>query len=93
MMAKIPCNIYRKKDRKNVTLQAKLKTMEDVLIKIFGYLYFGIILIVGAIGIPACLILFVVQIFRCITGKGEIKENYTITFKGHYRNKEKKKKT
>lgn len=66
--------------------------MEEILIKIFGYLYFGTILVVGAIGVPTCLILFLVQLYRCLTGKGEIKENYTITIKGHYTKDKKKKK-
>ena len=67
--------------------------MEEVLLKIFVFLYYGTILVVGAVGIPVCLILFVVQIFRCITGKGEIKENYTINIKGHYTKDKRNKKS
>ena len=73
--------------------ETNVHAMEETLIKIFGYLYFSIILVVGAIGIPACFILFVVQLYRCITGKGEIKENYTITINGRYTKDKKKKKS
>ena len=62
----------------------KPQTMEEVLLKICVYLFYGIILVVGGVGITACFILFVVQFFRCLIGKGEIKENYTITINGRY---------
>lgn len=65
--------------------------MEEILLKIFVFLFYGIISVVGAVGLTACLIIFVVQFFRCLIGKGEIKENYTINIKGHY-TKDKKKK-
>ena len=66
--------------------------MEEILLKIFVFLYYGIIL-VGGVGLIVCLILFVVQFFRCLIGKGEIKENYTINIKGHYTKDKKKKKS
>lgn len=71
----------------------KPQTMEEVLLKICVYLFYGIILVVGGVGITACFILFVVQFFRCLIGKGEIKEKYTITINGRYQKDKKKKKS
>lgn len=55
--------------------------MTEIIIQILGYLYFALIYAVVLLGVPIGIIVCIVEIYRCITGKGELQEKYTYTIR------------